>query len=775
MLESAQIWSLGCRHNLRPGHLGEVCCAPKRKKTVFRDRLEKALEVETLAGSTSTEPSCSRCEPQCRGGFVSEEGIEDPHFTIHLKGRVRTMTPEQAWATVKQQLQLDMPKTAFDTWVRPARLFREDGDTLTLGVPDEATQAWLAGRMVQQLQRQLAGCLGRAVTLRLAVDPTTSPSNDESVDDTPDPFDSLHFTETQDSLRAAILRPERIVAVPGYFLRWIPYLGPAKAWIVVALRQAFFFCHGEKPMEKRAFEAGSAQVARWSGLGRRTVWRHLKALDQSANPLSAFLTRAVLESGASSTFQFRMTMPLTPGDAAALETWFQHQDGRTTPEKALKAALELPPKALIPFPAEPFETADYRPRSVQEVALDACGLDRSHPDYARVAALADQLASRLMPPSDQIILTHYFLRHWLPVLGSGPGWLITVLRDQTYFNRESGELRDRVQLNDGYRTMAKALGIQRPKTLGDWLPAVEAFQNGTNRPASAAWQKRQETRAHVSRFLTKADYTVDRSGRQGTTWALKVRLDDPLIALHKQGLTALDAVLRTDPQALTTLMDGDFETEVAARMAQDRGADDTGSAEVGARMAQFRGADGIGSAEVGARVVQGSRRDWHSLKHVLKHYPLKPILKLYYRPTTNDSHPESEPLTPKAVGVGWDMNRLLELVGLSHPERRQLAKVFQATPAKAKRFRAWLIFGYSNKSSSDRKGIDTPGRFALSRYRTQPEQALLVLAQEDPGDLLRLIHEPHRRWADAELLGALAVGHFDRLLNSLIQAGPSDA
>ncbi len=63
------------------------------------------------------------------------------------------------------------------------------------------------------------------------------------------------------------------------------------------------------------------------------------------------------------------------------------------------------------------------PHSVQEVIAAVCG---SIPESqsAQFQELAEQLAQHLMPPKDLIILTHYFVTHWLPKLGPGPGWLV---------------------------------------------------------------------------------------------------------------------------------------------------------------------------------------------------------------------------------------------------------------------------------------------------------------------------------------------------------------
>ncbi len=47
------------------------------------------------------------------------------------------------------------------------------------------------------------------------------------------------------SLTDAIIKPEAIVAVPSYLLRFVPYVGAAPVLIATALRQAFYFASRE--------------------------------------------------------------------------------------------------------------------------------------------------------------------------------------------------------------------------------------------------------------------------------------------------------------------------------------------------------------------------------------------------------------------------------------------------------------------------------------------------------------------------------------------------
>jgi hypothetical protein len=129
-------------------------------------------------------------------------------------------------------------------------------------------------------------------------------------------------------------------------------------------------------------------------------------------------------------------------------------------------------------------------------------------------------------------------------------------------------------------------------------------------------------------------------------------------------------------------------------------------------------------------------------------------------------------------GGGWDMDRLLDLISIPANNQRSLRKTFEQTSVKAAYFRAWLSYGYANKTSAERKDIDAPGLFALRRYVTQPDRAALTLARLSPQILNHQIQRPHDRIvepAEAELLNALAAAHFGSLLDSLMAGGDPHA
>jgi chromosomal replication initiator protein len=70
------------------------------------------------------------------------------------------MNPQQAWQATLGQLQMEMSKAAFDTWVRSAELVSHDNETFTIGVSNAYARDWLDNRLSSTVTRLLTGLMG---------------------------------------------------------------------------------------------------------------------------------------------------------------------------------------------------------------------------------------------------------------------------------------------------------------------------------------------------------------------------------------------------------------------------------------------------------------------------------------------------------------------------------------------------------------------------------------------------------------------------------------
>ncbi len=79
------------------------------------------------------------------------------------------MNPDQAWQSVLAQLQLDMAKASFDTWVRDTRPLSYDNGILTIAVPNAYARDWLESRLASTVSRLLIGVMNTNVAVNFVV------------------------------------------------------------------------------------------------------------------------------------------------------------------------------------------------------------------------------------------------------------------------------------------------------------------------------------------------------------------------------------------------------------------------------------------------------------------------------------------------------------------------------------------------------------------------------------------------------------------------------
>src|SRR5512143_3749631 len=117
------------------------------------------------------------------------------------------MNAEQAWQSVLGQLQMEMTRASFDTWVRDTRTVSYEHGVLTVGVRNAYALDWLESRLASTVSRLLIGILNSNV----AVDFIVSQSEEKTASST-DPEPDAASNE-QASLEA---RPRSTSLNPRY-------------------------------------------------------------------------------------------------------------------------------------------------------------------------------------------------------------------------------------------------------------------------------------------------------------------------------------------------------------------------------------------------------------------------------------------------------------------------------------------------------------------------------------------------------------------------------
>ena len=114
------------------------------------------------------------------------------------------MNAEQAWQSVLAQLQMEMPRASYDTWVRDTRPVSYDNGIITVGVSNAYARDWLESRLSSTVSRLLIGILNSNVSVDFVV------SQADETDSTTDPEPaaaSIEITAPEPKQRHVTLNP----------------------------------------------------------------------------------------------------------------------------------------------------------------------------------------------------------------------------------------------------------------------------------------------------------------------------------------------------------------------------------------------------------------------------------------------------------------------------------------------------------------------------------------------------------------------------------------
>lgn len=79
------------------------------------------------------------------------------------------MSPEQAWKATLGELELQMTKATFNTWLKDAKLIAFENNEYVIGVRNDYAKDWLENRLRDTILRTLATIAGSKVLLRFVV------------------------------------------------------------------------------------------------------------------------------------------------------------------------------------------------------------------------------------------------------------------------------------------------------------------------------------------------------------------------------------------------------------------------------------------------------------------------------------------------------------------------------------------------------------------------------------------------------------------------------
>ncbi len=103
---------------------------------------------------------------------TSTESVETKENINKAQTKERVVSPlleRNVWQAALGELQLQMTKATFDTWVRNTRLVSCQDDVFVIGAQNEFARDWLENRLLTTVERTLVGIVGHPVEVRFVV------------------------------------------------------------------------------------------------------------------------------------------------------------------------------------------------------------------------------------------------------------------------------------------------------------------------------------------------------------------------------------------------------------------------------------------------------------------------------------------------------------------------------------------------------------------------------------------------------------------------------
>ena len=353
--------------------------------------------------------------------------------------------------------------------------------------------------------------------------------------------------------------------------------------------------------------------------------------------------------------------------------------------------------------------------------------------------LADRLSDHLLTPNEFILISWYFLRHWLPLLGADAAMLILILRNACYFNEATGEMRDEVWIEGGYEALAQRLGLENPRMIAHWFPA--AIERGRHKQhwtqsTEKELDRRAQFQERVGAFVLRVDH---RAGDNSSyAWKFKVERADPLIPEHKRWY-------REVARLVSDLEQDDLFDELAIQL--DRAFNDCFETVKTGPMIVLRRSNFLNDC---SETLATRLNDCFETLNIVSDDCFETLLKIlkafkdsFFKqdPSSNqDSSPAQRirRLSQRVVEVtdaknAWRLECLLSKAG----EKQQLLLAEQEKDGIA--FVSWLIYGTANPR------IESPYSLAIAKLIETPRKgtggACERLAALPPEQFVRMVQQ----------------------------------
>ncbi len=444
------------------------------------------------------------------------------------------MNPEQAWQSALGQLQMEMPKASFDTWVRDTRMINYEAGLFTVSTRNAYAREWLESRLTSTVTRLLMGIMNRDVEVKFVTEnerfeesETTASKEDapgETEEEAGDGGSIIRGRSQYLTAYEEIVQPHKIILAPGYLIRLLPERGAAALFAYLGFAQVAYMeaGRGSQDAPKVLFKATVVSVAKFAG-ANRTAFHKLMTKTAFWDSL-----RGLVERGEHNTYTLFRTLPLSRADAQSIVNWLRVKvaEGKSL-EGALQDALAIREGYLVGellkdiyqhknLPIEP-DIPVYVPDIAQHLAGRSLSLSES--------TAAENLHNKIIYAFKELAVRHYFVTRIIQDLhlSTDQAALVLAVRYRCYANPLTGEVVNLLSVRGGYAELASWIGLSRPKSIWEWVSGYS--RKAVGRSADGTVKTTNVRKNGIPGFLQ------DVSAQQGDTPPAKsffVRLLEPV-------------------------------------------------------------------------------------------------------------------------------------------------------------------------------------------------------------------------------------------------------
>jgi len=622
------------------------------------------------------------------------------------------MDHQQAWQTVLGQLQMEMPRASFDTWVRGTEALSYEDGCLTISVRNAYARDWLEDRLASTVSRLLIGIMNRTVTVDFIVSQPDLEDDDSDDDDVAEQGRGLQQVDAAASTRyEEEVKSHRIVMFPGYALRLLEQgdFSAKEMSLWTAFCQTVYTTQKKTGGDSVTRNIPYQEIISFANMSEPTYRR---AIAGNKNSFVGGLLRRLPDQGSdtgnahfdnATRWQVFLSPRLTLRDSAVIAKLLKAEVSlaKNREEKtafALDALRRMTGVHPADWLGESVDTPKAAPAKVTTILRGVLGIEEDIP--ANLFEAAEALQNRMMSAFGKVVITHHFLQVVAPALNltQAQMWAIISLRDHRYYDHEKRAQYDYIFAKNGMKTLAEWSGVSL-KSFGRWV----------DNSALGSLIQKVDIKAGEDEYL---DSFMASGGE-----VYRLRGEEPPLWFEEDGDTLIPHWTK-----------------------------------------RYAGSDKvIGGAG------QGDRRDWtkryaawdkviggigqsdRCLNNLIKPH-LNPSNPHKALPTTPEREKSSTASPSAQGGGGGDMSSVLKLNPVSNKKLK--TKILKKGDPVA--FVSWILYGYSPEG----KGIDSPSNLAISNIASDPKQGAkavyVEIARLGP-DVLReeicKLLRPHERYS----------------------------